>query len=79
MPTNAEQPEDRRAGFYRLERAIGVFYRPERKRASHYFEAQLTHQFDAVIHIDETSCGRASRPGRRREYRGCAGKLPSGL
>jgi erythromycin esterase-like protein len=38
----------------RLERAIGVIYRPESERTSHYFEAQLTRQFDAVIHIDET-------------------------
>lgn len=38
----------------RLERAIGVIYRPESERTSHYFEAQLTHQFDAVIHVDET-------------------------
>jgi erythromycin esterase-like protein len=38
----------------RLERAIGVIYRPETERASHYFEARLTHQFDVVIHIDES-------------------------
>ena len=38
----------------RLERAIGVIYRPESERTSHYFEAQLTRQFDAVIHVDET-------------------------
>jgi len=38
----------------RLERAIGVIYRPESERTSHYFEAQLTHQFNAVIHVDET-------------------------
>lgn len=37
-----------------LERAIGVIYRPESERASHYFEASLAGQFDAVIHIDET-------------------------
>lgn len=37
-----------------LERAIGVIYRPETERASHYFQASLTRQFDAVIHIDET-------------------------
>lgn len=37
-----------------LERAIGVIYRPETERASHYFEASLSRQFDAVIHIDET-------------------------
>ena len=37
-----------------LERAIGVIYRPETERASHYFNARLADQFDAVIHIDET-------------------------
>jgi erythromycin esterase-like protein len=37
-----------------LERAIGVIYRPETERVSHYFEAHLSEQFDAVIHIDRT-------------------------
>jgi erythromycin esterase-like protein len=38
----------------RLERAIGVIYRPETERGSHYFEAQIDKQFDALIHLDET-------------------------
>ncbi|HEX8831439.1 MAG TPA: erythromycin esterase family protein [Longimicrobium sp.] len=38
----------------RLERAIGVIYAPRTERASHYFEAVLPEQFDAVIHWDET-------------------------
>jgi erythromycin esterase-like protein len=38
----------------RLERAIGVIYRPETERQSHYFQARLPDQFDAVIHFDET-------------------------
>lgn len=38
----------------RLQRAIGVIYRPERERASHYFDARLGRQFDAVVHIDST-------------------------
>lgn len=38
----------------RLERAIGVIYRPETERQSHYFDAQLADQFDVVIHRDET-------------------------
>ena len=38
----------------RLERAIGVVYRPETERVSHYFQARMADQFDAVIHIDET-------------------------
>jgi erythromycin esterase-like protein len=39
----------------RLERAIGVIYKPETERASHYFHARIADQFDAVIHIDTTS------------------------
>ena len=38
----------------RLERAIGVIYRPETERQSHYFYTRLADQFDAVIHIDMT-------------------------
>jgi erythromycin esterase-like protein len=38
----------------RLERAIGVIYRPETERQSHYFHARLAEQFDAVLHFDET-------------------------
>jgi erythromycin esterase-like protein len=38
----------------RLERAIGVIYRPETERQSHYFHARLADQFDAVLHFDET-------------------------
>ncbi|MDE3194790.1 MAG: erythromycin esterase family protein [Acidobacteriota bacterium] len=37
-----------------LERAIGVIYRPDTELASHYFKAELSNQFDAVIHFDET-------------------------
>src|SRR5256714_5857277 len=39
----------------RLERAIGVIYLPRTERQSHYFEARLSDQFDAVIHFDETT------------------------
>jgi erythromycin esterase-like protein len=38
----------------RLERAIGVIYRPETERTSHYLRARLSDQFDAVLHFDET-------------------------
>jgi erythromycin esterase-like protein len=38
----------------RLERAIGVIYRPETERLSHYVRARLPEQFDAVLHVDET-------------------------
>jgi erythromycin esterase-like protein len=39
----------------RLERAIGVIYRPESERISHYFLAHLTDQFDALVHLDQTN------------------------
>lgn len=38
----------------RLERAIGVIYRPETELASHYFSASLPHQFDEYIWFDRT-------------------------
>lgn len=38
----------------RLQRAIGVIYRPETERISHYFHSSLPRQFDFMIHIDET-------------------------
>ena len=37
-----------------LQRAIGVIYRPDTERQSHYVHTRLAQQFDAVIHIDET-------------------------
>ncbi len=37
-----------------LERAIGVIYRPESERISHYFNARPAAQFDALIHFDRT-------------------------
>ena len=37
-----------------LERAIGVIYRPETERVSHYFYTELPRQFDGVIHFDVT-------------------------
>jgi erythromycin esterase-like protein len=38
----------------RLQRAIGVIYRPETERQSHYFRTRLPRQFDAIVHIDRT-------------------------
>jgi protein-L-isoaspartate(D-aspartate) O-methyltransferase len=39
----------------RLERAIGVVYRPETELESHYFQAVLPEQFDEYVWFDETS------------------------
>ena len=62
-----------------LERAIGVIYRPETERASHYFDARLSEQFDAVLHFDET---RAVEPLERTvewETGEVAETFPSGI
>jgi erythromycin esterase-like protein len=46
----------------RLERAIGVIYRPATERQSHYFQVSLSEQFDMVLHYDVT---RAVEPMER--------------
>jgi protein-L-isoaspartate(D-aspartate) O-methyltransferase len=51
----------------RLERAIGVVYRPDTELQSHYFQASLPHQFDEWIWFDETH---AVRPVTDAEARG---------
>ncbi len=50
----------------RIERAIGVVYRPHTERVSHWFRARLADQFDSVIHLDRTS---AVEPLVRKEPR----------
>ncbi|HKO00421.1 MAG TPA: erythromycin esterase family protein [Thermoanaerobaculia bacterium] len=39
----------------RLQRAVGVVYAPATELISHYFNAVIGRQFDAVIHIDATT------------------------
>jgi protein-L-isoaspartate(D-aspartate) O-methyltransferase len=63
-------------GQPRLERAIGVIYRPETEVASHYFEANLPRQFDDYIWIDETS---AVTPLTTGELRGVPDTYPFGV
>jgi len=52
--TLKDGPAARALRHPRLERAIGVIYLPQTERQSHYFDARLSDQFDAVIHFDET-------------------------
>ena len=55
LPLRDASPALRRAlERRRLQRAIGVIYRPDTERWSHYFGASLARQFDAVIHLDRT-------------------------
>ena len=50
----------------RLERAIGVVYRPETELYSHYFEAVLSEQFDAFVWFEETKAVTPLDAGHRR-------------
>jgi erythromycin esterase-like protein/predicted phosphoribosyltransferase len=52
FPTASQAAQALRSA--RLQRAIGVIYRPDTERQSHYFHARPSDQFDAVIHIDDT-------------------------
>jgi protein-L-isoaspartate(D-aspartate) O-methyltransferase len=67
---------DRGLTEQRLERAIGVIYRPETELESHYFNARLPQQFDEYIWVDET---RAVTPLRTRELEGLPDTYPFGL
>jgi erythromycin esterase-like protein len=56
----------------RLERAIGVIYRPASELASHYFQACLPRQFDEYVWFDRTAAvaplGRAHTTGMPDTY-----------
>lgn len=60
----------------RLERAIGVIYRPETELQSHYFQAVLPWQFDEYVWFDET---RAVTPLGGEELAGVPETYPFGL
>ena len=60
----------------RLERAIGVIYRPETELASHYFDAHLPTQFDGYIWFEET---RAINPLPAEPKEGLPETYPFGL
>jgi len=62
-----------------LERAIGVIYRPDTERASHYFRASLSDQFDAVIHLDHTRAVEPLEPSAEWSTGEPAETFPSGV
>ena len=63
-------------GKERLERAIGVIYRPETELASHYFRASLPQQFDEYIWFDDS---RAVTPLETAEVKGLPDTYPFGV
>ena len=63
----------------RLERAIGVIYRPESERVSHYFHARLSDQFDVVLHFDETRAVEPLERSAGRESDEAPETFPTGM
>lgn len=68
------EPDDATAALAtpRLQRAIGVIYRPSTERMSHYFRSRLPAQFDVILHYDRT---RAVEPLEHTPLR-AQGELP---
>jgi protein-L-isoaspartate(D-aspartate) O-methyltransferase len=62
--------------YPRLERAIGVIYRPDTELASHYFDASLPKQFDGYVWFEET---RAVTPLPAQPAEGVPETYPFGL
>jgi len=60
----------------RLERAIGVVYRPETEFLSHYFRAAMSEQFDAMVWFDQS---RAVTELSHEHWSGQVEAYPSGL
>jgi protein-L-isoaspartate(D-aspartate) O-methyltransferase len=78
LPMRTESSRNVRSALMkpRLERAIGVIYRPETELASHYFQAVLPQQFDEYIWFDKTS---AVSPFETLELAGLPDTYPFGL
>ena len=54
LPLRNKPTLDHLLSIPRLQRAIGVIYRPDTERMSHYFFTRLPYQFDCMIHWDKT-------------------------
>ncbi|MEY9652241.1 protein-L-isoaspartate(D-aspartate) O-methyltransferase [Bradyrhizobium elkanii] len=63
-------------GKERLERAVGVIYRPDTELGSHYFRAVLPQQFDEYVWFDD-SC--AVTPLETAEIKGLPDTYPFGV
>lgn len=54
LTPRAGAPDETALLVPRLARAIGVIYRPQTERESHYYRVTPARQFDALVHIDRT-------------------------
>jgi erythromycin esterase-like protein len=82
MPQFALDLRDQQLGGFAaplLERAIGVIYRPQTERQSHYFQARIVDQFDALIHVDHTVALVQLEPSPHWYHEEVPETYPSGL
>ncbi|GLA80477.1 hypothetical protein AtubIFM56815_001298 [Aspergillus tubingensis] len=63
----------------RLERFIGVIYRPDTERMSHYSQADLQNQFDAYVWFDSTEAVKPLERVQPRTAMGTEETYPFGL
>ena len=76
LPLGKSEELQRQLMVPRLERAIGVIYRPQTELASHYFQAVLPRQFDEYCWFDRTS---AVRPLEVKRLAGMPDTYPFGV
>jgi protein-L-isoaspartate(D-aspartate) O-methyltransferase len=78
LPLGAALSEEVRTALEkpRLQRAIGVIYRPQTELASHYFQAVLPGQFDEYVWFDESS---AVTPFATAQLQGLPDTYPFGV
>ncbi len=62
LPLRGDAASDPQLAAGRLQRAIGVIYRPDTERHSHYFHVRLPAQFDVMLHLDRTRALEALDP-----------------
>lgn len=62
-----------------LERAIGVIYQPQTELSSHYFQAHIAEQFDAILHYDTTRAVEPLEPLAESSDKEPAETFPSGI
>ena len=71
-----ERPLARRLEAERLERFIGVIYRPQTELQSHYVEVSLSRQFDAWLWFDRTEAVEETGP---EQHQGVPDTYPFGV
>jgi erythromycin esterase-like protein len=79
LPLRGRDSALAKCGARLLERAIGVIYRPDTERMSHYFAADAAQQFDALIHVDRSTALSPLERSALWQHQEPAETYPSGL